>query len=131
MADLKGNLLLATVGPVGATTGGTKQIKVPHDAPRHALVQVYIEADGATTSTVKVTIEGRLTDDDNWMALDKQDDSTEASVTQVAGAAVNAAFPVQLMPQMRAVTSGTFAVTVGNDVEVRILAAQQPVRTDS
>lgn len=131
MTDLKGSLLLATVGPVGATTGGTKNIKVPHDAPRFGLVQVYIEADAAVTSAVKVTIQGRLSDDDTWIALDKQDDSTEASVTQVAGALVDVIFPCQLTPQMRAVTSGTFAATVGNDIEVRILANTQPTRTDS
>jgi hypothetical protein len=44
---------------------------------------------------------------------------------------VDVIFPVQLMPQMRAVTSGTFAATVGNDIEVRILAAQRATRTNS
>jgi hypothetical protein len=131
MTDLVGTLLLLTAGPTGATTGDTKHIRVPHDAPRHAAVQIYIEADPAVTSAVKVTIQGRLTDNDTWIALDKQDDSTEASVTQASGALVDVIFPVQLMPQMRAVTSGTFAATVGNDIEVRILAAQRATRTNS
>jgi type 1 fimbria pilin len=129
MSDLQGTVLFSTDGPTGATTGPTKFIKVPDNGPRHAQVQISIEA--GASGAVKVTIEGRANSSAPWVALDKQDDSTEASVTQSGGAQTDVVFPVQLMPQMRAVTSGTFTATVGNDVDVWINADQNASRTNS
>ena len=129
MSDLKGISLFSTDGPTGATDGPTKNIKIPATGPRHAHVQIYIEA--GASGAVKVEIQGRASSDASWVTLDKQDDSTEASVTQSGGALTEVIFPVQLMPQMRAKTSGTFTATVGNDVDVWLLADQDAVRANS
>lgn len=131
MSDLKGVLLYTGDAIAAGANGATKSVKIPNVGPRHQLVQIDIEADAAVTSAVKVTIQGRLNSSATWMALDKQDDSTEASVTQASGAAVNVAFPVQLMPEMRAVISGTYAATTGNDIRVWLLADQGASRADS
>lgn len=131
MSDLKGVLLYTADAVLAGANGDTKTIIIPSTGPRHQLVQVYIEADGAVTSAVKVTIQGRLNPSATWHALDKQDDSTEASVTQASGALVNVSFPTQLMPEMRVVISGTYAATVGNDIRVWLLADQSSTRANS
>lgn len=131
MSDLKGILLYTADAVAAGANGATKAVKIPATGPRHQLVQIDIEADPAVTSAVKVTIQGRANSSAQWMALDKQDDSTESSVTQASGAAVNVAFPVQLMPEMRAVISGTYAATFGNDIRVWLLADQGATRTNS
>ena len=131
MSDLKGVLLYTGDAIAAGTNGASKAIKIASTAPRHAHVQINIEADPAVTSAVKVTIQGRANANAAWVALDKQDDSTEASVTQASGAVVDVIFPTQLMPEMRAVISGTYAATFGNDIRVWLVADQDATRTNS
>lgn len=131
MSNLKGISLYSADAQAATANGNSKEVKIPANAPRHGHVQIYIEADAAVTSAVKVEIQGRLSADASWVTLDKQDDSTEASVTQASGALVEVVFPVQLMPFMRAKHSGTYAATEGNDIDVWLLADQDAVRSDS
>jgi hypothetical protein len=126
--------LLYTANALAAAANGagkTFQVEPGQDL---AYVQIYIEADAAVTSTLTVSIQGRLNNDASWVTLDKADHSTAAAATQAAGALVEVIFPVQLMPQMRAIHvggAGGYAATAGNDVRVWILASGTATRTDS
>ncbi len=117
-----GDALAAGANGAGKSFSATKDL---------AYVQISIEADAATTSAVKVTLQGRLDSNAAWVTLDKADHATESSAQQATGAAVSVIFPVQLMPQMRVVHSGTYAATTGNDVRVWLLASGDATRSDS
>jgi hypothetical protein len=100
--------LLFTGDALAAGANGTgKTFEVDPLQPL-AYVQVYIEADALTTSTVTVSLQGRLNSDAAWVT--------------------------QLMPQMRVVHAaggGGYAATTGNDVRVWILASGTASRSDS
>lgn len=130
---INGTLLFTGDALAAGANGGGKDMVV-EPGQTLAYVQIYIEADALTTSTVTVSLQGRLNDSAAWVTLDKSDHSTAASVAQVAGALTEVIFPVQLMPQMRAVHAaggGGYAATEGNNVRVWILAPGEATRTDS
>ena len=131
MSDIKGNLIYTADAVLAGANGAAKALKIPADGPRHQLCHIYVEADALTTSAVVVTLQGRLNASSAWVGAKKQDDSTAAAVTQVAGALVDTVFPVQLFPEMRAVISGTYAATAGNDIRVWVGSASEPTRTNS
>ncbi len=130
MPSLKGQNIYSADAQLATATGSTKTVDV-QAGQTIGFIQIYIEADALTTSATKVEIQGRLHSDASWVTLDKADNSTEASVTASSGALVEVIFPVQLMPQMRAKHSGTYAATAGNDIDVWLLAKDNAVRTDS
>ena len=121
MSFLKGNLLYTADAVLAGANGASKTLKIEAAGPRHALCHIYVEADVLTTSAVVVTLQGRLSSSSAWVVAKKQDDSTSSATTQVAGALVDTVFPVQLFPEMRAVISGTYAATAGNDIRVTVL----------
>ncbi len=131
---LKGTLLYTEdAAATTVTTGDGKAFNV-EPGQELAYVQTYIEADAATTSTITLTIQGRMNSSGSWVTLDKADHSTASTSVQVAGALVEQIFPVQLMPYMRVIHAGGaggYAATTGNDLRVWILAAGDATRADS
>ena len=126
----KGVLLYTADAVAAGANGAAKALKIADAAPRHANCHIYIEADPAVTSAVVVVIQGRLSPS-AWVVARKQDDSTSSSTAQASGAVVDTSFPVQLFPEMRAVVSGTYAATVGNDIRVWVQADQDATRANS
>lgn len=132
MADYQKGVLIYTADGVAAgANGAAKALRIAKGAPRHANAHVYIQADGANTSAVVVTIQGRVNASSAWVGAKKQDDSTAAVSTQAAGALVDVSYPIQLFPEMRVVISGTYAATVGNNIRVWVQADQDATRVNS
>lgn len=131
MSNLTGVSLYSADNVAAAATGSS--VSFDANTP-YAHCQIGITAEGGTDAVIKVEIQGRLNSASNWVTLDKIDNSTEASVTQVAGAAVDVIFPIQLMPFMRAKISAA-GDEFGDetcDVDVWILASStQATRADS
>jgi len=132
MSEFQTGLLLYTADAVlVGVNGATRAIRIHPRAPRHANVHVSIEADPATTSGVVVTIQGRLSPSAAWVTVKRHDDSTNSVQTQTSGAVVDASTVIQLFPEMRAVISGTYAATVGNDIRVWLQIDMAATRANS
>ncbi len=128
-----GTLLYSADALLAAANGTGMTFDVSPDR-LFAYAQIYIEADALTTSTLSVSIQGRLNSSASWKTLTKSDHSTAATQAQVAGALTEVIFPVQLMPQMRAIHvggAGGYAATAGNDVRVWLMAPGASSRTDA
>ena len=132
MAEYQAGLLLYTADAVlVGVNGATKAIRINPGAPRHANLHVSIEADPATTSAVVVTVQGRLNAASAWVTVKRHDDSTGSVQSQASGAVVDASTVIQLFPEMRAVISGTYAATVGNDIRVWLQTGMNATRANS
>ena len=132
MAEYQAGLLLYTADAVlVGVNGATKAIRIKPNAPRHANLHVSIEADAAVTSGVVVTVQGRVSPSAAWVTVKRFDDATGSVQTQADGAVVDASTVVQLFPEMRAVISGTFAATAGNDIRVWLQTDMNATRTNS
>lgn len=126
--SIKALTLYSADAQTATATGSSVKCNVE---PGQDLAYVQIKIEAGTGGAVKVEIQGRASEDAGWVILDKADHSTEASVTQSAGAATEVIFPVQLMPYMRAKHSGSYTATDGNDIDVWLLASGQATRADS
>jgi len=132
MAEYQAGLLLYTADAVlVGVNGATKAIRIKPGVPRHANLHVSIEADAAVTSAVVVTVQGRVSPSSAWVTVKRQDDSTDSVQSQSSGAVVDAATVIQLFPEMRAVISGTYAATVGNDIRVWLQTDMTATRANS